>query len=78
MSKERPKIILCPEHEDRNGKPCGLCNGSQLMRLQSIKNRLDGSILMETYVPYPLTEEEAQEEWDRGIDVLCNNYKISD
>lgn len=60
---------------DRDGKPCGLCGGSGLRRLQSMKNT-DGST-WELYVPSSLTEEEAQKEYQRSLDVLLNNFKLS-
>jgi hypothetical protein len=59
----------------RDGKTCGLCRGTGIMRKTIIKLG-DGAI--EMWCPSNLTQEEAQKEFDEGIAILMNKFGLTD
>lgn len=69
----KSKLIPCDDHPTDNRK-CGLCNDTGLMRLIPIK--LDNEII-EMYVPSNLSQEEAQAEFERSLDILTNKFGLS-
>ena len=68
------KIIPCPDHSTSLDEPCGVCLGTFVMRLEKL---ICGGESFEIYVPSSLTQLEAQLEYDRSIDVLMNNFSLS-
>jgi len=68
------KMIPCPDHNPNLDEPCGVCLGTSIMRLEKL---ICGGKSFEIYVPSNLTQLEAQLEYDRSIDVLMNNFKLS-
>jgi hypothetical protein len=73
MTETKPELIPCDDHP-KDSRKCGLCNDTGLMRLRKIKLD-DGNT--EMYVPSNLSQEEAQSEFDRSLDILMNKFSIS-
>lgn len=73
MSEIRPNLIPCIYCDECQNK-CGMCNGTGLLRLNTIKLD-DGSI--EMYAPSNLSAEEVQAEFERSLDLLTNKFNIS-
>lgn len=68
------KLVPCPDHLSSSEKPCGLCLNTGIMRLETLSS---GGQSFEIYVPSSLTQHEAQLEYDRSVDILMNNFNLS-
>ena len=68
------KTIPCPDHSIDLDKPCGVCLGTFVMRLETLVSE---GVSFEIYVPSSLTKLEAQLEYDRSLDLLMNNFNLS-
>lgn len=67
------KLIMCPDHRKEGESECSMCLGSGFMRTETL---LSNGQPFTVDVPSSLTKEEAQAEWDRSIDALCNSMEI--
>lgn len=68
------KMIPCPDHSTSLDEPCGICLGTFVMRLETL---VFEGVSFEIYVPSSLTQLEAQLEYDRSLDLLMNNFNLS-
>jgi hypothetical protein len=72
------QVVVCAECYSGvlNDSPCILCRGSGLLQKMIIKTGPNET--WEVWAPSTLTQEQAQAEYDKSIDLLLNNFSLTD